>query len=202
MHNAFMDAMTEEIAVVAAGLIVDEGLDYGAAKRQAVKRLGVSPRVALPNNDQLEMAVEAHIALYCADSQPVELRALRQLALGWMERLVQFRPHLAGAVWRGTATRHSDIYLQMFCDDPKSAEIALIDMGIRFEATRVTGFQGQPVDALSVRVFSRDLNEQVGLHLMVYDFDDLRGALKRDGRGRSQRGDAAALSALLRDSNE
>ena len=32
-----------------------------------------------------------------------------------------------GAVWHGTATRLSDIYLQLFCDDPKSAEIALIE---------------------------------------------------------------------------
>ena len=41
--------------------------------------------------------------------------------------MAQFRPYLGGAVWNGTATRLSDIYLQLFCDDPKSAEIALID---------------------------------------------------------------------------
>jgi hypothetical protein len=34
---------------------------------------------------------------------------------------------------------------------------------------------------------------------MVYDFDDLRGALKGDGRGRKPRGDAAALRVLLHD---
>ena len=197
MHNARMDSMTEEIAVVAAGLIVEEGLDYGTAKRQAVKRLGASPRVTLPTNDQLEMAVEEHIAIYCADTQPGELRALRELALLWMQRLARFRPYLAGAVWRGTATRNSDIYLQLFCDDPKSAEIGLIDMGIRFEVSSVNGFQGDKVDALSVRVQCQALGEQVGIHLMVYDFDDMRGALKADARGRTQRGDAAALAALL-----
>ena len=197
MHNARMDSMTEEIAVVAAGLIVEEGLDYGAAKRQAVKRLGASPRVTLPTNDQLEIAVEEHIAIYCADTQPGELRALRELALLWMQRLEKFRPYLAGAVWRGTATRNSDIYLQLFCDDPKSAEIGLIDMGIRFAVSSVNGFQGDKVDALSVRVLCQALGEQVGIHLMVYDFDDLRGALKTDSRGRTQRGDAVALTALL-----
>ena len=35
-------------------------------------------------------------------------------AVEWMERMAAFRPHLGGAVWHGTATRLSDIYLQ-FC---------------------------------------------------------------------------------------
>ena len=36
------------------------------------------------------------------------------------ERLAAFRPYLGGAVWHGTATRLSDIYLQLFCDDSKA----------------------------------------------------------------------------------
>jgi hypothetical protein len=32
---------------------------------------------------------------------------------------------------------------------------------------------------------------------MIYDHDDVRGALRPDGRGRSPRGDAAALTRLL-----
>jgi hypothetical protein len=153
----------------------------------------------LPDNEQIELAVEEYIAIFCADTQPVELRTLRELALSWLERLERFRPHLGGAVWRGTATRHSDIYIQLFCDDSKSAEIALIDMGIRFEVSSVTGFQGETVDALSVHVRVPSLSVSVGVHLMVYDFDDLRGALKADGRGRKPRGDAAALRVLLHD---
>jgi hypothetical protein len=90
--------------------------------------------------------VREHIALYCADTQPTELRALRTLALEWMERLAAFRPHLGGAVWHGTATRLSDIYLQLFCDDPKSAEIALINQGVNYEPGSVPGLHGQTVD--------------------------------------------------------
>jgi hypothetical protein len=37
----------------------------------------------------------------------------------------------------------------------------------------------------------------VGVHLMMYDHDDLRGALKPDARGRTPRGDLAAVRALL-----
>ncbi len=194
-----MDAIKAEIAAVAARMVVEEGLEYGAAKRRALKQMGLTARSELPDNGLLEAAVEEYIAVFCADSQPVELRALRELALTWMERVQRFRPHIGGAVWHGTATRKSDIYLQLFCDDPKSAEIGLIDMGVRFEPRSVTGFQGEPVDALSVHALCPGLGEYVGVHLMVYDIDDLRGALKLDARGRRPRGDMAALRHLLHD---
>jgi hypothetical protein len=102
-------------------------------------------------------------------------------------------------VWHGTATRRSDIYLQLFCDDPKSAEIGLIDMGVRFEPRTVTGFTGESVEALSVHVLCAPWGEYIGLHLLIYDFDDLRGALKPDARGRRPRGDATNLRSLLHD---
>ena len=191
--------MKEEIAAVAARMVAEEGLDYGAAKRRAVKQMGLPLRTALPDNSQVEVSLEEYIALFCADTQPAELRALRALALVWMERLAPFRPHIGGAVWHGTATRNSDIYLQLFCDDPKSTEISLIDMNIRFEPRTVTGFQGEQVDALSVHAFCEELGVHVGVHLLIYDWDDLRGALKPDARGRRPRGDTPLLRALLHD---
>ncbi len=201
VHNGEMESVKEEIAATAARMVVEEGLEYGPAKRRAVKQLGLSGRAALPDNEQIELAVEEYIALFCADTQPVELRALRELALTWLERLQRFRPHLGGAVWRGTATRNSDIFIQLFCDDPKSAEIGLIDMGVRFEVSEVTGFQGESVDALSVHAMCPPLGEYVGVHLLIYDFDDLRGALKPDSRGRRPRGDMAAVRNLLHDAS-
>jgi hypothetical protein len=188
-----MQTLTHEIAAAAARLVVDEGLDYGAAKRRAGQQLGAAPRTALPDNDLLEAAVREHIAIFHADTQPRELAALRRLALQWMERLAAFRPHLAGAVWNGTATRLSDIHLQLFCDDPKSAEIALIDHGVAYEARTVTGFNGEAVDALSLSSPCPDLGEAVGVHLMVHDHDDLRGALRPRADGRAPRGDRQAL---------
>lgn len=201
VQNANMDALKAEIAIVAARMVVEEGLAYGAAKRRAAKQMGLSPRCALPDNDQLEACVEDYIAVFCADTQPAELRALRHMALEWMERLAPFRPHLGGSVWHGSATRRSDIYLQLFCDDPKSAEIGLIDMGVRFEPRTVKGFQGEMVDALSVHVFCAELGEYIGLHLLVYDYDDLRGALQPDARRRCPRGDACAVRHLLHDAS-
>lgn len=194
LHDASLKA---EIAHAAAALVVEEGLEYGPAKHRALKNMGLPPRTELPDNDLVEAAVREHIALYCADTQPGELRALRELALVWMQRLAAFRPHLAGAVWHGSATRLSDIYLQLFCDDPKSAEIALIEHQTDYEVRSVKGLHGQTVDALSLRSLCRPLNETVGVHLMIYDHDDLRGALRPDSQGRSPRGDAAALVRLL-----
>ena len=192
-----MDSVQAEIAAAAARMVVEEGLEYGPAKRRAVRQLGVRARAALPDNDTLEDAVREYIALFCGDTQPQELAALRRHALTWMERLAEFRPHLAGAVWNGTATRLSDIYLQLFCDDPKSAELALIEHDVNYEARTVTGFQGGPVEALSLSSVCPGLGEAVGVHLLVHDLDDVRGALKPDARGRVPRGDAAAVRALL-----
>ena len=192
-----MDSVQAEIAAAAARMVVEEGLEYGPAKRRAVRQLGVRARAALPDNDTLEEAVREYISLFCGDTQPQELAALRRHALTWMERLAEFRPHLAGAVWNGTATRLSDIYLQLFCDDPKSAELALIEHDVNYEARTVTGFQGGPVEALSLSSVCPGLGEAVGVHLLVHDLDDVRGALKPDARGRVPRGDAAAVRALL-----
>lgn len=186
-----------EIAAQAARWVVEEGLEYGPAKRRAVKALGLPGRTSLPGNDLVDDAVRDYIALFCADTQPQELLALRQLALVWMARLQAFRPYLGGAVWHGTATRLSDIYLQLFCDDCKSAEIALIDQRVSYVPRSVTGFHGETVDALSVHAFCPALNEEVGVHLMIYDRDDVRGALLPDARGRTPRGDIRALRGLL-----
>lgn len=192
-------SLKERLAQVAATLVVEEGLEYGPAKRRAVKQMGLSARTELPGNDLVEAAVREHIALFCADTQPAELQALRELSLVWMRRLAQFRPHLAGAVWHGTATRLSDIYLQLFCDDPKSAELALIDHQVDYEVRSLPGFHGQSVDVLSVHSLCKPLQESVGVHLMIYDLDDLRGALRPDAQGRTPRGDVAAVEKLLQE---
>ena len=197
-----MDTLQSEIAAAAARLVVEEGLEYGPAKRRAARQLGLGARAALPDNDTMEDAVREYIEVFCADTQPGELAALRRLALTWMERLAQFRPYLAGAVWHGTATRLSDIYVQLFCDDPKSAEIALIDHGVDYTPRTVTGFHGEAVEALSISSMSQDLGEPVGVHLLVYDHDDLRGALKPDSKGRTPRGDLAAVRSLVAETHD
>ena len=192
-----MTDLQAEIAATAARMVVEEGLEYGPAKRRALKTLGLRERTALPDNDLVEHAVREYISVFCADTQPRELRALRELALTWMQRLQEFRPHLSGAVWHGTATKLSDIYLQLFCDDPKSTELALIDKGVHYEVREVNGLRGEPVPALSLRSRCTELGEMVGVHLLIHDHHQLRGALKTDAQGRSPRGSLTALERIL-----
>lgn len=191
--------MAQDIAAAAARLVVDEGMEYASAKRKAARDLGRRGGRAtdLPSNEQVEDQVREHLALFCADSQPAELLALRRLALVWMQRLAEFRPHLAGAVWRGTATRLSAIHLDLYCDDAKSAEIALINQGVDYDVGSRPDRRGRQVDMLSIASRSAALGETVTLFLTILDHDDLRGALKPDARGRRWRGDAAALQSLL-----
>jgi hypothetical protein len=188
--------VTTEIAVQAARLVVEEGLDYGAAKRRAARdvRLQGGGTPELPDNETVEDEVRAYIELFHAETQPGELAELRATAVVWMERLADFRPHLTGAVWRGTATRQSDIHIDLFCDDSKAAEIALIDRGVEYDVV-----PGEGRDAADVLVVHERASggPRRGIALHVHDYDDLRGALRRDARGRPWRGDLAATRAAI-----
>lgn len=197
VQNPAMDTRTDgcraEIAASAARLVVQDGLDYGPAKRQAAHLLGLPARVALPDNLEVEDAVFEYIALFCPDTQRQELAALRALAVRWMERLQPFRPYLCASVWHGSATRNSDLRIELFCDDAKSAELALIDMRVRYTPQTVTGWGGETVEALCVMDRCPGIDAPVAVHLLVYDHDQLRGALRPDARGRTPRADLAAL---------
>lgn len=189
-------SVTEELALMAARLVVDEGMEYVAAKRKAARAYG--SRVELPSNEQVEDAVREHIGIFCAATQPPELQALREVALLWMDRLAAFRPHVAGAVWRGTATRLSSVHLDLYCDDPKAAEIAMINAGERYDSGALDRpGRREPLNVLTVATPSRALGESVTVHLLLHDADEQRGALKPDARGRSWRGDRSALQRRM-----
>jgi hypothetical protein len=190
-------SLSAEIAANAARLIVEDGMEYGPATRRAALELGLTGRSsALPGNDEVEDEVRAYISVFHADTQPVELAALREIAATWMERLAAFRPLLTGAVWRGTATRLSDIHIELYCDDPKAAELALLHRRVPYDVSRGESARGREVDVLNLFVPSPDPGRRVRVALTVLDYDDLRGALRYDARGQPQRGDLAALNAL------
>jgi hypothetical protein len=197
--DAMSTSFTAELAAAAARLVVEEGMEYGPAKRKAAKVLGkhsVRP-TAMPDNDAVEDEVRAYLDIFYADTQPAELAALRKVAAVWMERLAEFRPHLTGAVWRGTATRLNNVHLQLFCDDSKSAELALINQQVDYDVGSTTSLRGRTVDVLAVNARSHELGENVTVLLSILDHDDMRGALKPDSRGRTDRGDLQALRRLM-----
>jgi len=193
-----LDREQQEVAQAAARMIVEDGLDYASARRKAMQAHGDGRRMReAPSNEAIEDEVRAHIAIFHADTQPAELRALREAALRWMLRLAEFRPHVGGAVWRGTATRQSIVRIDLYCEDTKAPELAFLNRGVDYETLSEPLGRGEHSMVLVVDERNTELDDWVTLHFNVLDLDDLRGALKPDARGQSWRGDAAALQRRL-----
>jgi hypothetical protein len=194
------DHVRDEIAIAAARLIAEDGLDYASAKRKAAKQVVGDARIAgewLPDNDRIEEEIREYQAIFHSDTQPALLRRLRQTALDWMRKLAAFNPYLTGAVLNGTAGEHSDIYLQAFCDNPKEVAIYFLNANIHYDVSETRHFGGRGwVETLSFLARDRG-TEPIGVHVALYDANDLRGAVRADARGRLARANAAAVQALL-----
>lgn len=189
--------------MAAARLIAEDGLDYASAKRKAARQVTGVARVAgewLPDNDQIEEEIREYQSLFQADTQPAVLRRLREIAIEWMKRLAPFNPYLTGAVLNGTAGEHSDIHLQAFCDNPKEVAIYLLNANVQYDVSESRHFGGRgDVETLSFLWRAARDEEPVGIHIALYDTDDLRGAVRPDARGRTARANLDAVQALLID---
>jgi hypothetical protein len=195
------EILRAEIAAAAARMIAEDGVDYGTAKRKAAKQILGNRKVrgdVLPDNAMLEDEVRLYNELFFADTQPARLLHLRQLAVRIMAELAPFQPHLTGAVLNGTAGQHSDIYLQLFADSPKDVEIYLMDKRVDFEVSESSHFKGrnEPVETLSF------IWQQEGVHLALYEIDDLRGAIRKSASGRQERADIEFVRALILESEQ
>ncbi|MEM5405247.1 MULTISPECIES: UDP-N-acetylmuramate--alanine ligase [Paraburkholderia] len=194
----------EEIAIAAARMIAEDGLDYATAKRKAARQVVGETRIEgtwLPDNDQIEEEIREYQALFQSDSQPVVLRRLREIALEWMQRLEAFNPFLTGAVLNGTAGEHSDIHLQIFCDNAKDVAIWLLNANVQYDVSETRHFAARGfVETLSFMWRPSRAGEPVGIHVALYNTDDLRGAVRADARGRLPRANAQALQALIDES--
>lgn len=195
------DPLRAEIAAVAARMIAQDGVDYSTAKRKAAKQIlgDIKTRgSSLPDNAQVEDEVRQYNALFLSDTQPARLLHLRKLALQMMEKLQQFAPYLTGAVLNGTAGEHSDIHLQLFADSPKDVEIYLLNNNINFETSETSHFKkrNDPVETISF------MWQQEGIHLALYQPDDLRGAVKKAREGQIDRLNSAGVQALIVEHNK
>ena len=147
-----LDAQTTtEIAVGAARLIADEGMDYATAKRRAARDVlgeGANTRGLLPDNDQVEEELRRHLRLFGGAAQRALLDALRRHALTLMQRLQRFEPRLVGAVLNGTATEFSDLQLHLYNDDVKDVEIHLLNERVNFEVDEGDPEPGGPLERI------------------------------------------------------
>lgn len=191
-----IESLRAEIAVAAARMIAEDGADYGTAKRKAANQILGNKRIhgdMLPDNAQIEEEVRIYHELFFGETQPLRLLALRKLALELMINLEQFQPVLTGAVANGTAGEHSEIYLQLFSDNPKEVALHLINQNIRYDISESHDFKGrnQPIETLSF------LWRNEGAHLSLYQTDDLRGALKSSEAKRPVRLTLEGLRTLI-----
>lgn len=189
MYQNDTEILRAEIAAAAARMIAEDGADYATAKRKAARQIlgDNKPRGdVMPDNAQVEEEVRLYNELFFGDTQPARLLQLRQLALQLMQDLSHFNPYLTGAVLNGTAGKHSDIHLQLFTNSAKDVEIFLLNKNIDFEVSESTHFKGAdrhaPVETLSFLYRERGSAPE-GVHLAVYDTDDLRGGLRSSKRG-------------------
>jgi hypothetical protein len=123
------------IAQAAARLIAEHGMtDWTLAKRKAARQLLLPEAASLPSNDEIELALADHHALFGGDAHAAALRLQRAEALGWMRKLAPWEPLLVGGVAAGWATEHSDVRLELVADDPKAVEMALASVGVSYAA--------------------------------------------------------------------
>ena len=188
--------MRTRIAAVAARMMAEDGVDdYAAAKRKAARMLGASDTQSLPGNDEVDAELRTYLALYRQDEHAERLRELREVALGLMADLAQFRPYLAGPVLRGTAGRYAEIDLQVFTDDAKAVELFLVNRSIPYSAAEQRWYCGdEPREVPLLRLEW----EGVPVNLAVCKTRDERASLKSSLGGRPiERASASALASLL-----
>lgn len=196
-----IETLRAEIAAAAARMIAEDGADYGTAKRKAARQILGNTKVRgdiMPDNAQIEEEVRQYNELFFANSQPARLLHLRKLALRMMEELAQFSPYLTGAVLNGTAGEHSDIHLQLFAESAKEVEIFLLNKNVDFDASETTHFKGhdEPVETVSF------MWQNEGVHLALYEMDDLRGAIKNTPEGKMARANIEAVRTLIAETEE
>lgn len=158
--------MRQLLAQLAAKLMIEHGIrDHAMAKRKAARQLGVSALNLLPGNEEIDTELRAYVALFEPDEHEHDIDVMRRQAADVMASLEAFDPVLTGGVAQGTASRHSDIELDVYADSSKEFEHFLLNRNIAFksEERRAGSFFtlfSEPVDVM-VRVLPLQ-NKQSG----------------------------------------
>lgn len=188
--------LRSQIAHTAAKLMAEDGVqDYASAKQKAARQLGAEDTQSLPDNKEIDDALREYQSIFKSETQPEILRTLRERAVTLMRELQEFNPYLVGSVLVGTATEHSDINLQLFCDSVKDLEIYFINQNRDYKS----GFKRNRLGDKTVEIptFTLDV-EDTQATLSVYDTDDLRIVQKFKADGRvMERAKLAQVEALL-----
>ncbi len=132
MARSMMDRKSREVAVVAARIMQEQGLDYLSAKKKAAQSMGLGDRAKLPTNRQIEQALLEYQRLFFDDDAREELARMRAAAVDAMQALAAFEPRLVGAVLSGAITSGCAVELHAFSDSPEHIAVTLIEQGIDY----------------------------------------------------------------------
>ncbi len=187
--------LRSHIAYLAARLMAEDGVaDYGTAKQKAARQAGLRDANLLPDNSEIEAALREYQELYQAEEQPAHLRRMREVALRVMREFGAFRPVLVGSVLAGTASKFSEVNLQLFAEDEKSLMIFLRNHRYRFEeGVRRVRRGGSEVEVPQILLEV----ESIAVTLTVLDRDDERGNPRVRGEADTERAGLAQVEALL-----
>jgi hypothetical protein len=199
------DHIRQMIAQQAARMMAEEGVhDYAYAKKKAGRQLGISENSVLPTNAEIEEEIRLYHEIYNADEQPLELAKLRKAALMTMQLFERFNPRLTGSVLDGSAGKFAQTEIHLFADSAKEIEIFLLSQQIPFESSeksyRISDKPSKDKKEKvrkTIPVFS--LETELGIQrLSVFEFDDLRVAIKKTSDGsNAERADIAELKQLI-----
>jgi len=164
-----------EVAAEAARILATEGQhNYRAAKKKAADRIGVSARLGLPSNIEVNEALKRYQNLYGGSAHQDNLTQLRRTAAEAMQNLEEFNPRLVGSVLDGTANEYSRIALHVFADSIENVILFFLERGTAFgqEQRQIRWFDG---DHRTVSLIVSELNGTV-IELSIFERIHLRQA--------------------------
>ncbi len=159
-----------ELAQTIAGYIVHDLMPWQNAREKALENLGHLPSDAVPSASEIESAVRETWAVFAPEAHAALLRRRREAALVLMtDVFAGFDVTLTGAVLNGAATPESNIRLELFTDDVKEAEVALMDRGIDFDVLdTIDSRMPTPLEVLAFIAPASDRRDPAGVFVEIH----------------------------------
>lgn len=170
----YLERLRAELAQRIAADIAETCCDWTRARDNALEQarlsLGEVALRAQPDSAQIESAVRAHFALFAPEAHRADLAQKRTLAYQLLVGpLAPFDAYLTGAVLNGAAHADSNICLEVFDDDVKAVEVALMQAAIDFEPVSApTGAMPEPLESLGFVLAPRRDRPAQGVRVDIY----------------------------------
>ncbi|MCG8427066.1 MAG: hypothetical protein MI754_06910 [Chromatiales bacterium] len=126
--------LRRQIALVAGRILAEQRhLSFEQARQKAAQQLGVDQRKHLPDNQEIEIALQEYQALFLSHRQPNALQQLREQAVNAMRLFRAFQPRLTGSVLSGSADLYTPVKIHLHTDSPEEAIFVLLNNNIPYE---------------------------------------------------------------------